>query len=143
MKKKREIFAKKKGFTLVELLIVLVIVGVLSGLLMVSASGALDKAEATKISSDLKNIKSASFLYFADESKWPSADIKLVNPYLSAKLDSAGDYSFINEGTQVKAKYHNADIGNGVMVKLKAMQDKGASLSVDVTARTAELVIHE
>lgn len=143
MKRQKKLFAKKKGFTLVELLIVLVIVGVLSGLLMVSASGALDKAEATKISSDLKNIKSASFLYFADESKWPSADITLVNPYLSAKLDSSGDYSFINVGAQIKARYHNADVGMGVMTKLKEMQDKGAPLSVDVTARTAELAIHE
>lgn len=143
MKRKNVMFAKKKGFTLVELLIVLVIVGVLSGLLMVSASGALDKAEATKISSDLKNIRSASFLYFADESKWPSTDITLVNPYLSAKLDSSGDYSFINEGTQIKARYHNAATGMGVMIKLKEMQDKGALLSVEVATRTVELVIHE
>lgn len=141
--KKKAIFAKKKGFTLVELLIVLVIVGVLSGLLMVSASGALDKAEATRISSDLKNIKSASFLYFADKSKWPSTDITLVNPYLSAKLDSSGDYSFVHDGARIKARYHNADTGAGVMVKLQEMRDKGASLSVDVTARTAELFIHE
>lgn len=141
--KKKVIFAKKKGFTLVELLIVLVIVGVLSGLLMVSASGALDKAEATRISSDLKNIRSASFLYFADKSKWPSADITLVNPYLSAKLDASGDYSFVHDGTRIKARYHNADMGTGVMVKLQEMQDNGVSISVDVSARTAELFIRE
>lgn len=138
----KKIFAKKKGFTLVELLIVVTVVGVLSGLLMLSAGGALDKAEATKIVADMKNIQSASTLYFADESKWPSGDISLVNPYLSVKLETSGVYSLINENLTVKVKYHDTGAGVGVMKKLLEIQTKGAPISVDVSGKSVELVVH-
>lgn len=139
---KKKIFTKKRGFTLVELLIVIVIVGVLSGLLMLSAGGALDKAEATKIVSDMKNIQSASILYFADEDKWPSGDISLLNPYLSVKLEAAGAYSFVNDGSALKVKYHEAGVGAGVIRKLIDMQTKGAPISVDALGKNVELVVH-
>lgn len=142
MKKQKRIFGKKRGFTLVELLVVIVIIGILSGLLMVSAGGALDKAEATKIVSDLKNIQSASVLYFADKDVWPSGDITEINSYLSVKLEAGGSYSLINEGAVIKARYSNPEAGTGLMVKLKAMQDKGSPISVDVLGKSAELAVH-
>lgn len=143
-RKLRRIFGKKKGFTLVEVLIVIVIIGVLSGLLVTSAVGAIDKAEATKIVSDLKNIQSASVLYFADSSRWPSGDITVVNPYLSAKLSADGDYSLINDGNSAaRVRYHNAGIGASVMSKLKDMQDKGTSISVDVLGKSVEIAAND
>lgn len=143
MLEKKRIFSKKKGFTLVELLVVIVIIGALSGILMISAVGALDKAEATKIAADLKNIQSASMLYFADESRWPSGDITSVNRYLSAKLDSSGDYSFVNDGVSVKIQYHNADVSAGIMKKLKTMQEKGTPVSVDILGKSAEIIVSD
>lgn len=139
---RRRIFGKKKGFTLVEVLIVIVIIGVLSGLLVTSAVGAIDKAEATKIVSDLKNIQSASVLYFSDNSQWPSGEISVINPYLSVKLKSDGDYSLINnEGEMAHAKYHNTGTNAGVMNKLKDMQDKGVPISVDVAGKSVEITV--
>ncbi|MDO5116807.1 MAG: type II secretion system protein [Synergistaceae bacterium] len=62
---------KNKGFTLVEMLIVLIVVGILAGLIMISSGSASDKAEATKIVSNMKTIRSACLLYYAEHGKWP------------------------------------------------------------------------
>lgn len=140
---KKRIFTKRKGFTLIELLIVIVITGVLSGILIIAAGGAMDKAEATKIASDLKNIQSAAYLYFADESKWPSVDITLINPYMSTKLTEDGKYSFLEDNSVMKARYYDADVSAGIMQKLMNMQENGTPISVDIDGKSAEIVIHD
>jgi general secretion pathway protein G len=63
--------ARKSGFTLVELLIVTVIIGILAGMMMLTMGSATDGAEATKIINDLRLVKSAAGLYRADYDAWP------------------------------------------------------------------------
>jgi general secretion pathway protein G len=70
MKRARE--ARSGGFTLVELLIVIVIIGIIAGMMMISAGAATDNADAAKIVNDLRSAKSASLLMFLDEHEWPS-----------------------------------------------------------------------
>lgn len=136
------IFGKKKGFTLVEVLVVMIIVGALSSILMISAVTAMDRAEATKIVADLKNIKSASILYFADKSAWPSGDISLVDPYLSTELTKDSKYALkIDDDSVVHAIYFNEDVSSKVMAKLKEMQDKGAPITVNEADKSVTLRI--
>lgn len=140
--RRKRIFGKKKGFTLVEILVVVVIIGALSGILMVSAVTAMDKAEATKIVSDLKNIQSATILYFADNSAWPSDDISLLSPYLSARLEAGGNYSFAGgDDMYMRAIYSNAATSASVMHKLKEMQNRGSPISVDVVGKSVAIEI--
>ena len=61
--------AANRAFTLVELLIVIIIIGILAGAMMLYSGSATDKAQAVKIVSNLKNIKSAMLLYAADSGK--------------------------------------------------------------------------
>ena len=56
----------RKGFTLVELLIVIVIIGILAAAMLLSSSSATASAEATNIVSELRNLKAASMMFFAD-----------------------------------------------------------------------------
>ena len=56
----------RKGFTLVELLIVIVVIGILSAMMMLSSSEAVTSAKATAIISNLRNLKTAALAYYSD-----------------------------------------------------------------------------
>lgn len=62
----RKFASNRKGFTLVELLIVIVVIGILSAMMMLSSSEAVSSAKATAIVSDLRSLKTAALAYFAD-----------------------------------------------------------------------------
>ncbi|MBQ7577738.1 MAG: type II secretion system protein [Synergistaceae bacterium] len=56
----------RKGFTLVELLIVIVVIGILSAMMMLSSTEAMSSARAAKIISDLRNLKTAVIAWYVD-----------------------------------------------------------------------------
>ena len=62
-----------KGFTLVELLVVIIIIGILAGIMMLSAQSSMDKAEATKIVNNLRTIKSAALMRYTETGSWTNA----------------------------------------------------------------------
>ena len=64
MKNKRNI--KRRGFTLVELLIVIVVIGVLSAMMMLSSTEAVTSARASNIVSNLRNFKTAAMAMYVD-----------------------------------------------------------------------------
>ena len=66
---KEEKFMKKirKGFTLVELLIVIAVLGSLGAMMSYSSSGAVDSADAAKIISNLQSLKIAALQMYIEE----------------------------------------------------------------------------
>ena len=61
-----KIWKKKKGFTLIELLVVIAIIGLLSGIVLVSMSGARNKGKDTRIITSLEQIKTMAALIYDD-----------------------------------------------------------------------------
>jgi general secretion pathway protein G len=95
---------KRKGFTLVELLIVIVIIGILAGAMMMLMGSSSDKAEATKIISDLRTMKGGVLQYYADHSEYPATaggtNITTLESYVDKELDTA-TYDLQNSGGTV------------------------------------------
>lgn len=56
----------RRGFTLIELLVVIAIIGILAAMLMVGLTSARAKGRDARRKSDLRQIKTALELYYAD-----------------------------------------------------------------------------
>lgn len=61
----------EKGFTLIELVVVIAIIGILAAVVAPQAFKAIDKSRVAAAESDLKAIKSAVINYYTDTSEWP------------------------------------------------------------------------
>lgn len=61
----------QRGFTIVELLIVIVIIGILATLVIVAYNGITARANDTAIQTDLRNISQKSELFYADYGRYP------------------------------------------------------------------------
>ena len=64
-------FKNKKGFTLVELVVVIAILGILAGIAIPRFMDATASARGAKIVADLRTIDSAATMYYAKEGKYP------------------------------------------------------------------------
>lgn len=69
--------AKASGFTLIEVMVVVVILGVLAALVVVSVGDQPDKARITAATSDLSAISQALDLYKLDNFTYPTTDMGL------------------------------------------------------------------
>lgn len=66
------IFNKKRGFTLVELLVVVAILGILATIMIINVSGARDKAKVAKAKDDLEGIFKAVQMLAYDTGQYPA-----------------------------------------------------------------------
>ncbi|MGH8185821.1 MAG: type II secretion system major pseudopilin GspG [Steroidobacteraceae bacterium] len=62
------------GFTLIEIMVVVVILGILAALVLPNVIGNVDKAAVAKVKQDLRAFDTALSLYRLDNYKYPSTD---------------------------------------------------------------------
>jgi general secretion pathway protein G len=78
-------FRRREGFTLVELLVVMAIIAILSGVGLFMHNNAVIRARETVLSEDLYKMREAIDRYYADKNKWPSSlDALVEDKYMRA-----------------------------------------------------------
>ena len=95
----------KKGFTLVELLVVISIIGVLSAILMVNFVGTRERARDSQKIQDMNTIKNALRLYYNDFQSYPvsnSACSSCLTPSIGTSGYAPGiagiGYTYVSNG---------------------------------------------
>lgn len=83
----------QRGFTIVELLIVIVIIGILAAITIVAYNGIQERANFGKSQSDLSALNKAIQLYYADNGNYPSSTSGCTNGWCG--WDQATDDNFI------------------------------------------------
>ena len=133
----------RKGFTLVELLIVIVIIGILAAAMLLSSGSATASAEASNIVNNLRSLKSASVMFYADSmdavaganGELPSGTtIDVLKDYTDNpdKFKDGSGYEFKNSG---KTWYVGVNLGTLKLSSTTAdvvtkLQGKATSLAL-------------
>ncbi len=65
---------QQAGFTLIEIMVVILILGLLATLVVQSLRGATDKAKRTKAMADIAELKTALDRYYIDNGSYPNGD---------------------------------------------------------------------
>ena len=66
-----------RGFTLIEIMVVVVIIGLLAAVILPNVFGNVAKAQINKAKSDIQAIETALTMYKLDNFKYPSTDMGL------------------------------------------------------------------
>ena len=114
----------KKGFTLVELLIVIMVIGVLSSMMMISSTESITSAKASDIITGLNNIKIAALAHYVDSfdkynsASPPALDIENIKPYLNNGNSLPSGYGVENNNKSWFATYKFSDSNTEIKSKL-------------------------
>lgn len=79
MKRNQE---RQKGFTLIELIVVVTIIGILAGIAIVNVRNAQRKAQEAALRDDLHEMRKAIDDFYADKQRYPTDLNELVPNYL-------------------------------------------------------------
>lgn len=143
---KKKTYLHKKGFTLIELMLVISIILVLMGFLIPKFSAYQEKAKITKAVSAAKQIQTAAMASYGDnEGKFDSADVKSnIDALTSAENATIESLSSDDQSINVNYKSDNKDCkvtinaGNNSFIVTydnKVVYPKAASKNSTVTSK--------
>jgi len=104
-------FADRRGFTLIEIMVVMVILGILAGLIIPRIMGRPEEARRTKARIQIESIETALKLYKLDNGLYPTTDQglqALVEPPSVGKLANAWrEGGYLEKGRVPKDPWDN------------------------------------
>src|SRR5262245_55929989 len=71
---RRRQVSKMRGFTLIEIMVVVVIIGLLAAVIVPQVVGQVEKARVSKAAQDIASLETALTMFKLDNSKYPGTD---------------------------------------------------------------------
>lgn len=107
--KKRSSFFNQKGFTLIEILIVITVLGILMTIAVPALSGVKNKADISVAKADLHNIMHSLELHYFDNGEYPGQTTKGDLSSLSLSnlniKNGPKNYQYISDAETEASKY--------------------------------------
>lgn len=117
---------KQSGFTIVELLIVIVVIGILAAIVITTFTGVQKKGRDADRKSDINAIYSQAEVYFAQNSKYPTLANLNDDAWRSANVKGLSDDAITAPGGDDALVADGAAINNYQYVTAPANCDNGA-----------------
>mgnify|MGYP000893702622 CR=1 FL=1 len=122
---------KNKGFTLLEILVILTLIGILMSFIAPQLLSHPDKARKLEVSAELKTIKNALHLYYLDHQEFPVAASGLD---ILAKGDAQGNVYLADQPIDPWGlPYELRELSSGELLVVSAGVDKQFGTDDDVT----------
>lgn len=95
---------RNQGFTIVELLIVIVVIGILALLVITTYSGIQAKARNSKRQSDIKSLQTQLEAFFSQNGYYPSLSDMNTGSWLTTNMKSLDQNSLIDPSNATQSK---------------------------------------
>jgi general secretion pathway protein G len=133
MVKKRR--AAQRGFTLIELIIVVTIIGILAGIAMVQVRNMQRKAREAALMANLQDMRKAIDNFYADKQRFPSSLDELVPNYLRKippdPITNAVDWEEVVEAPDPDAPPEADEFGSPMQAGVSDVKSRATGTTLD------------
>ncbi|HEV8356174.1 MAG TPA: prepilin-type N-terminal cleavage/methylation domain-containing protein [Gemmatimonadales bacterium] len=103
----------RKGFTLIELIVVVVIIGLLATIAVPKLASSKDRARLASVKTDLRNLMTAQEAFYSDNSTY-AADYAALQAGTNNTLSSGNAATVVGDASGFTATVSNSTITSGV-----------------------------